>query len=330
LAFGLLFFGLIIILLGAELFTNGIEWFGHKLKLAEGVVGSILAAVGTALPETLVPLVAILFGSNSGSGHEIGIGAILGAPFMLSTLAFFVTGMAVIIFTKTRGRSGDLEVNTTVVKRDLLFFTVVYIVAISAAFLNVAHYRVVFVVFLLGAYAFYVYRHLQDEGQLGEYLSPLHFARSHPRPRLRIVSLQVLAGLGCIIGGAQVFVQGIHQTSEMVGIPALLLSLLIVPIATELPEKFNSVLWVRQSKDTLAMGNISGAMVFQSCIPTAVGVGMTEWMLDFSSLLSAAIALGSALSVYLFLRFKNRLPASFLLLGGILYLVYLVVVLVKH
>ena len=57
----------LIILLGAELFTNSIEWFGRKLNLAEGAVGSVLAAVGTALPETMIPIIAILFASGEGS-----------------------------------------------------------------------------------------------------------------------------------------------------------------------------------------------------------------------------------------------------------------------
>src|SRR4051812_42996352 len=91
----LLLVAFVVILLGAELFTNGIEWFGHKLQLAEGAVGSVLAAVGTALPETMIPIIAILFGTGDAS-HAVGIGAILGAPFMLSTLAMFVTGVAVI------------------------------------------------------------------------------------------------------------------------------------------------------------------------------------------------------------------------------------------
>jgi cation:H+ antiporter len=50
----------VLILVGAELFTNGIEWFGNRLQLAEGAVGSVLAAVGTALPETMIPIVAIV------------------------------------------------------------------------------------------------------------------------------------------------------------------------------------------------------------------------------------------------------------------------------
>ncbi|HNC05350.1 MAG TPA: hypothetical protein PLS38_03490, partial [Solirubrobacterales bacterium] len=58
----LLLFSFAIILTGALLFTNAIEWLGHKLNLGEGAVGSILAAVGTAMPETLIPIVAIIGG----------------------------------------------------------------------------------------------------------------------------------------------------------------------------------------------------------------------------------------------------------------------------
>src|SRR6186713_2948459 len=94
---------LIVILIAAELFTNGIEWFGHRLNLAEGAVGSVLAAVATAMPETLIPVIAILgpvlFGGDPETSHAIGTGAILGAPFMLSTLAMFVTGVAVILYS---------------------------------------------------------------------------------------------------------------------------------------------------------------------------------------------------------------------------------------
>ena len=76
---------LVIILISAELFTNGIEWVGENFGLSEGAVGSVLAAVGTALPETILPLVAIAVGGVR-AGKEVGIGAILGAPLMLSTV----------------------------------------------------------------------------------------------------------------------------------------------------------------------------------------------------------------------------------------------------
>src|ERR671915_2192086 len=102
----------VIILAGAELFTNGIEWFGRKLDLAEGAVGSVLAAVGTALPETMIPIIAILFASGSEASAHVGVGAILGAPFMLSTLAMFVTGIAVLGVAGRRANGDSMIVDT--------------------------------------------------------------------------------------------------------------------------------------------------------------------------------------------------------------------------
>ena len=93
--FVLLFVSLGVILALAEIFTNGVEWLGLRLHLAEGAVGSILAAVGTALPESLIPLIAFVTG-KSFQQHQVGMGAIFGAPFMLSTLAFFISGLVVI------------------------------------------------------------------------------------------------------------------------------------------------------------------------------------------------------------------------------------------
>src|ERR671914_903555 len=106
---------LVVILVAAELFTNGIEWFGHRLNLAEGAVGSVLAAVATAMPETLIPVIAILgpllLGGETESSHAIGVGAILGAPFMLSTLAMFVTGVAVLLFARGGRRGAGIGVH---------------------------------------------------------------------------------------------------------------------------------------------------------------------------------------------------------------------------
>src|SRR5207247_7991539 len=121
-----------IILAGAELFTNGIEWFGRKLGLAEGAVGSVLAAVGTALPETMFPIVAILC---SGQAHsaEIGDGAILGAPFMLATLAMFVTGLAVMVQARKREAGDVMPVDTGVLGADMRTFAITYGIAIAAA-----------------------------------------------------------------------------------------------------------------------------------------------------------------------------------------------------
>jgi cation:H+ antiporter len=333
--------GFAVILLGAELFTNGIEWVGRKLDLAEGAVGSVLAAVGTALPETMIPIVAILFGG--GAHDEVGLGAILGAPFMLATLAMFVTGLAVLAYRSRRSTGTVLAIDAGVVGKDVRFFAVAYAVAIGAAFAPLEWWpvRPAVAVLLVALYALYVRAHFAAETVAGEAtdLAPLRFHRldRHGRrtdpvvPRLRIVGVQVLAALACIVGGAVVFVDAVTDLSVGLGIGAAVLALVIAPVATELPEKFNSVLWVRQGKDTLAMGNITGAMVFQACIPTVVALlfAPAQWVIGQGSylvFLSAGIAFAATAAVFLPMARRSRLTARGLLVGGIFYAAYLLAV----
>jgi cation:H+ antiporter len=332
-----------IILLGAELFTNGIEWFGRKLQLAEGAVGSVLAAVGTALPETMIPIIAILFASGEESSHHIGVGAILGAPFMLSTLAMFVTGVAVLVVAKRRAKGDEMLVNPGVLGHDMRYFAIAYAIAIGAAFLPVepVWLKWIVAVVLIGIYAWYVKGHFTEEAHEGEAeeLAPLRFGRLDRRgiavnphtPRLRIVNIQVLAALGFIILGAIFFVDAVSRISATLGVDEALLALVIAPIATELPEKFNSIIWVRQGKDTLAMGNITGAMVFQSTIPTVVALlfAADAWRITEDSTIafaSAGIAFLSSAAIFLPMIRRGRLRGRGLLVGGVFYLAYLALV----
>lgn len=312
-----------IILAGCELFTNGIEWVGSKLNLSTGAVGSVLAAVGTALPETLVPIVALVFVRGE-KASEIGIGAILGAPFMLATLAFLMTGLAAIVYHR-RGRRGlNLAVDTATLGQDMAYFLVVYAVAIALSFVPSHGLRIAGGVALVLAYAFYVRRHfLREAEEEGEQLNPLHLTRSAEIPRLRFVLLQVVVSLSAIFFGAHLFVLNLEKISEYFGVSALVLSLIITPVATELPEKFNSIIWVGRGKDTLALGNITGAMVFQSCIPVLVGVLLTPWRLEPIALASAVIALVSAAAATVAMRLSHRLSPYVLLLGGPLYITWL-------
>ena len=93
--------GFAAILLGAEVFTNGVEWLGRRLGLGAGATGSVLAAIGTAMPETVVPVVAIVF-TNTAKADEIGVGAILGAPFMLGTLVMLLIGVTAYLYREKR------------------------------------------------------------------------------------------------------------------------------------------------------------------------------------------------------------------------------------
>ena len=327
---------LVVILVGAELFTNGIEWFGRKLDLAEGAVGSVLAAVGTALPETMIPFIAIVFGGG-GASTEVGVGAVLGAPFMLGTLAMFVTGAAVLVFRERRRQGVEVAVDKKVLLHDLRWFVLGYGLAIGAAFLPPGFElgKGGIAIGLLVLYGWYVRAHLAAEaGEHDEDLAPLrlrHLDRGrghHPVPRLRVVGVQVVLALGCIVVGAAFFVGAVQELAASLGVGTALVALVVAPIATELPEKFNSVIWVRQGKDTLALGNITGAMVFQSAIPTSIVLlfAPAAWSVgpdSAVSFLSAGIALVSLAAIFLPLHIRGRLTGRGLAVGGIFYVAYL-------
>lgn len=315
-----LLLGLLTILIGAELFTNAVEWLGKKLRLSEGVVGNLLAAVGTALPESIVPMVAFLSGGVD--AIHIGVGAILGAPFMLGTLAMFITGLFAWLFPWRGENRRYLAVNELSVLRDLRFFLCMFVLVLAAAFLSRGGQLMIAAILVVGYgfYAFMTVRHGQSLSE--ENLKPLYLGM-RTSPGLTSILIQLFAGLGAIVGGANFFVAGIGQMADLLGIQPLILALLIAPIATELPEKFNSVIWVSQRKDALAMGNITGAMVFQSTMIPAFGIVVTDWQLDYPSLLSSGFVLLSVTTLCAAIAAKGRVTTVSLMCCGLCYVGFL-------
>lgn len=326
-----LILSLAAILGAAVLFTNAVELLGDRMGLGHGAVGSILAAVGTALPETMIPIVAILGAVIAGAGGaaagEIGIGAILGAPFLLATLALFIVGLATIGFKERRGSGSEIVVNRQVTIPDLAFFLVCFSLAAVAGLIPLPLVlKIGLAVFLLVAYVLYVIRTIRTgsdatEGEPPDNLTLWPFRSTAPT---WAVTAQVVGSVGVMGFGAHIFVDAVGHISTAIGIPAGLIALVLAPLATELPEKFNSVIWLRDNKDTLALGNITGAMVFQSTIPVSVGILFTPWNLGFLSILSAACALISGVVFIGFLLRKAPLRGFYLLGAGSLYAVFLV------
>jgi cation:H+ antiporter len=327
-----LLFGLFLILISAETFTNGIETLGKKFSLSQAVVGSLLAAVGTALPETILPVVAIFFYKGE-SAKDIGVGAILGAPFMLSTLAFFLVGLTVVVSYLRKRRRFEIHVEPGSMKRDLVFFLPMYAIAVLLPVIAGRSFAVPIAVMLIAGYIFYAYRTLRCESSDLEHSEEMYLCillgkaglTKSNNPHLILIWLQVIGALAIMITGAHTFVEHLEHISIRFGMSPLLFALMLAPVATELPEKFNSITWTWKGRDTLAMGNITGAMVFQSTFPVSVGLLFTEWKLTGMALFSAVLALLSALIALTELSFRKRLSPFTVLFGGGLYLLYAIV-----
>ena len=325
----LLLISFAVILAGALLFTNAVEWLGHRLGLGEGAVGSLLAAVGTAMPETLIAIVALL-DATAGS-EQVAIGAIVGAPFLLATLAMGLVGLFAFLYRDRRAQGTGLRAHRPTLERDLIFFLGFFALALALAWGAPAALRIPVGIAMLVAYPLYIRRTLRGAGavQGEETLQPLLFERrpEHGRdPALGFCVVQLLVGLGAMVGGAHLFVEHLLSIAASLGVEAVVLALILAPLATELPEKVNSFFWMRDGKDSLALGNITGAMVFQSTIPVGIGLLFTDWQLSTNAAVSVALGLAGGLLAYEALHRRGRFELPAVLAWLALYASFIVVV----
>ena len=316
-----------IILAGALFFTNAIEWAGNKLGVGEGATGSILAAVGTAMPETLIPIVAIIGGAEG--SEDVAIGAIIGAPFLLATIAMALVGISALIFHSRREQGTALNVHVPTLDRDLIFFLAFFAAGILIGTVVPEEFHLPLAIVFVFAYAVYVRATLRGGGavQEADTIGPLYMDRTPgDEPPGGTVVFQLAIGLAAIVGGAHLFVEELLHVAEDIGIEPLVLSLVLAPLATELPEKANSFFWVREGKDSLALGNITGAMVFQSTIPIAFGLALTDWDLSRFAVVSGVLGLVGGLVAYWALRLRAKFELLPILIWSGLFAAFIVYV----
>src|SRR5215211_6917616 len=132
--FVLLVLSFMVILAGALLFTNAVEWIGHRLELGEGAVGSLLAAVGTAMPETLI-----------------------------ATLAMGLVGLTAYLYRHRRSQGIELRAHVPTLDRDLIFFLVFFGLALALGFGAPEETRLPAGILFFCAYPIYVWRTLVRE-----------------------------------------------------------------------------------------------------------------------------------------------------------------------
>jgi cation:H+ antiporter len=285
------------------------------------------------MPETILPFVAIfVYGGDTGA--HIGVGAILGAPFMLSTLAFFLVGITVLVGYLRKKRKFELNAEVSSMKRDLIFFIVMYSAAISVP-LFISGGNIILAIGLVIGYFVYVWLTFRGESGGVIHVEELYFSkmarslRRHGKTRnaevpevVALIFFQVFCALALIVGGAHIFIGELEKLSLAWGMNPLLFALLLAPVATELPEKFNSISWTLKGKDTLAAGNITGAMVFQSTFPVSLGLLFTDWTISGMALFSAVLAILAALIILADITIRKKLSPITMMAAGLFYLVY--------
>jgi cation:H+ antiporter len=306
----LLFLGsAVAIYLACEFFVNGVEWVGQRLAMGQTATGTILAAFGTALPESVVTLVAVVFGTNAAE-KNIGVGAALGGPLALSTLAYSVVGLTLLGSRTLAVRRKDrLDVDARRLSRDQGWFLGIFIFKIGlglVAFPGKSWLGLLF----LAAYGAYVAKELRAGGDTAEVadLQPLKLRPKSAHPSLVWAAIQTSGALAVIFIASRIFVNQFGAIGPWLGIAPQPLALLLSPIATEMPETMNAIIWVRQGKERLALANISGAMMIQATIPSALGLLFTPWLLEWSLIWAGVVTLAATAILYMMFRSGRITP----------------------
>jgi cation:H+ antiporter len=282
----------VVIYLSCEAFVNGVEWLGMKLGLTQTATGTVLAAFGTALPESVVTLVAAAFGTTP-EQKNIGVGAALGGPLVLATVAYGVVAIMLLANAKRLGRASDhVEVECARLRQDQLWFLGIFVLKVALGVLVFAWKPLVGIAFL-AAYAIYILKELRGKGCEVEELDlePLKVRPREADPSLGWAALQSVVALAVIFAASHFFVNQLESLALHLGMSTELVALVLSPVATELPETMNAVIWVRQGKERLALANISGAMMIQATIPTAFGLFWTPWLLEAPLLVAAGVTM---------------------------------------
>ncbi|HEY4028884.1 MAG TPA: sodium:calcium antiporter [Caulobacteraceae bacterium] len=289
-----------VIYLACELFVNGVEWIGHRFDVGQKATGTILAAFGTALPESVVTLVAVAFGVGAAQ-KQIGVGAALGGPLVLSTVAYAVVGWT--LFAARRPlRTANTRADFRGLSRDQAWFLVIFMFKLGVGLIAFAWKPWLGIAFL-AAYAVYVWQEARGEqGEAEGELEPLKFAPRAEHPPTVLAVLQTTLAIVVIFFASKVFVGQIEVLGHSFGLKPQLLALLLSPIATELPETLNAIIWVRQGKIRLALANISGAMMIQATVPSALGIFFTPWLLDPALVVAGGVTLVAIVALFIGFR----------------------------
>jgi cation:H+ antiporter len=318
----------VVIYLACEFFVNGVEWVGRRFAVGEQATGSILAAFGTALPESVVTFVAVVFGATAAQ-KQIGVGAALGGPLVLSTIAYATVGVVLILCRTQLPKTAAIRADFKNLSRDQGWFLVIFAAKIVLGLVAFA-YKPWLGALFLAAYGAYFWKEMRGESDIEEEeLEPLKLTPRVAEPKTWMAVLQTLLALGVIFLASRLFVQQLDVLGPVLGIKPQLLALLLSPIATELPETLNAIIWVRQGKHRLALANISGAMMIQATVPTAFGIFFTPWILDKALLVGAGVTAVAVLAMFLAFR-RGMTSRWFLAAMAGFYLLFAIIVWALH
>ena len=315
----MLFLSVFLVIVSSYIFVNGLEYAQHRMKWTETFTGSIISPVFTSFPELIVILVAI-FAVGKSSGDQIGIGTIFGEPFMASSLAYSAV-LAAVVIAYVRKRRKDMSMH---LDRDLflpfLFTAIIFpVLVIPVFFLDRAVQDITGTALIL-LYILYFIISARKRMSLEENEGGNLLLAGIVKPWIGSVIQISLSALG-LYAGSVILVSSIENVATLYSISPLSLAILIVPVATILPETMSAFIWAYKGKDTTAIASLVGEKVIFTTLFPGIVLLIIPWEVGTASYFSV-LATVTVSAVYLPMVIRRKIPGYALSAGVIFFILF--------
>ncbi len=310
--------GLVLLVKGADFFVDGAAGIAGKCRISPLVIGLTVVAFGTSMPELAVSVTSAATGST-----DLSIGNVVGSN--IANILLILGVSALVCKLPVRRTSLVLDIPVLLIASVLLIGLGIWGGALEwwDGLIFLAVFAVYMVILMRGARKD---PPIPEEEKIPK--SRLGIWYAHKKERTWFLVVLTVLGLGMVVGGGTLLVEGAKYVARAAGMSERVIGLTVVAVGTSLPELVTSVVAASKKQTDIAVGNIIGSNIFN--ILLIVGVSSLVAPLEFrmtDNLIDALVALTAAVLLYWLAMFdKHRLGKAagiVFLLGYAAYYVYL-------
>ena len=275
----LIVLGVVMVLWGADRLTEGASALARRMRVPEIVIGLTIVAAGTSAPELFVSLVSALKDTP-----DMAVGNVVGSNIFNTLL---IVGCAAMVAPMVIAPSTVKKDMPFAVGASMLLPAVILMgndVSRSDGFVLLAFFA------LFMVYTFRVALQ-KGNGENASVVAPVNVWKS---------LLYVVAGLGGLIIGSNLFVDSASDVARQLDISEGVIGLTIVAGGTSLPELATSVVAARKGQSAIAIGNVIGSNVFNILLILGLTATVSPMAVQGITVVDLSVMLVSILMVWAF------------------------------
>jgi cation:H+ antiporter len=308
----LLFFGIVILVIGGELLVQSAISLNNKFKLSPLLIGTTVVSFGTSAPELIVSVQAMLNGNSS-----VAVGNVVG-----SNIANLGLVLGFVILLK------PLTINW---RKYLLSYLIMFFSAalfwVFSHYVKLDKFEGIFLLFGLMVFLFLSIRYMKML-----YKKDRSLVRDERTPELKIklstkwmLIYFVLGSIGLALG-SELLVQNAVLLATEFGVSEFVIGLSIVALGTSLPELITSLVAIYKGENSISIGNLIGSNIFNvfAVIGTSSLIGdmpVSQDVFDFDLIVMLLFVLFAGYLIFI-MKKMSRIHGVILLITYVLYIVY--------